>query len=255
MTGFRVVIPARYASTRLPGKPLADIGGRPMIQHVWARAIESGAEQIVVATDDKRVEDAARGFGADVCLTGRRHHSGTDRIAEVVDRYGWPDEAVVVNLQGDEPAMPPVLLQQVAGALAAHPDAAVATLAVPVHGRDELFDPNVVKVVADRNGYALYFSRAPIPWHRDSFPDRSGALPEGAGFWRHLGIYAYRVGFLRRFVTWPAADLETCEALEQLRALWRGERIHVGLARERPAAGVDTPDDLERVRRVLAQSG
>jgi 3-deoxy-manno-octulosonate cytidylyltransferase (CMP-KDO synthetase) len=146
-----------------------------------------------------------------------------------------------------------VLLRQVAGSLAEHPDAAIATLAVPVRGRDELFDPNVVKVVADRAGYALYFSRAPIPWHRGSFADPTGALPLGVAFWRHLGLYAYRAGFLRRFVGWPAAPVETCEALEQLRALWQGERIHVGLAAEIPGAGVDTPEDLERVRRLMGR--
>jgi 3-deoxy-manno-octulosonate cytidylyltransferase (CMP-KDO synthetase) len=251
VTAFRVVIPARYASTRLPGKPLVEIAGRPMLQHVWQRAVESGAGETVVATDDPRVEAAARAFGAEACLTSPSHQSGTDRIAEVAERYGWPDDAIVVNLQGDEPTMPPALLRQVAGSLAGHPDAAIATLAVPVLGRDELFDPNVVKVVADRAGYALYFSRAPIPWHRGSFPDPTGALPPGVAFWRHLGLYAYRAGFLRRFVGWPPAPVETCEALEQLRALWQGERIHVGLAAEAPGAGVDTPEDLERVRRLL----
>lgn len=251
MTAFRVVIPARYASTRLPGKPLAEIAGRPMLQHVWQRAVESGAGEIVIATDDARVEAAARAFDAAVCLTSPSHRSGTDRIAEVAERYGWPDDAIVVNLQGDEPTMPPALLRQVAEALATHPDAAIATLAVPVQGRTELFDPNVVKVVADRAGYALYFSRAPIPWHRDTFPAATGRLPAGVTFWRHLGIYAYRVGFLRRFVAWQPAPVEACEALEQLRALWQGERIHVGLAAEIPGAGVDTPEDLERVRRLL----
>ena len=251
MAGFRVVIPARYASTRLPGKPLADIGGCPMIEHVWRRAAESGAEQIVVATDDARVEAAASRFGADVCLTRSDHQSGTDRIAEVADRYAWPDAAIVVNLQGDEPTMPPGLLRQVAGLLASHPGASIATLAVTIRDREELFDPNVVKVVTARQGHALYFSRAPIPWHRGSFPSREGELPAGAAFWRHLGIYAYRVGFLRRFVTWPAAGMEECEALEQLRALWQGERIQVALADEAPAGGVDTPEDLERVRGLL----
>jgi 3-deoxy-manno-octulosonate cytidylyltransferase (CMP-KDO synthetase) len=252
MSRFRVVIPARYASTRLPGKPLADIGGRPMIEHVWRRAVESGADQVVVATDDVRVEAAARRFGAEVCLTRADHQSGTDRIAEVADRHGWPEGAVVVNLQGDEPTMPPALLRQVAGALAVHAGAAMATLAVPIRERAELFDPNAVKVVTDRHGYALYFSRAPLPWHRASFPGTQGAMPDGVPYWRHLGLYAYRVGFLRRYVTWDPAPIEECEALEQLRALWQGERIHVGLASETPGSGVDTPEDLERVRRVLA---
>lgn len=252
MTGFRVVIPARYASTRLPGKPLADIGGRPMIEHVWRRAVESGAEQVVVATDDARVEAAVRRFGGDVCLTRLDHQSGTDRIAEVADRHAWPEAAIVVNLQGDEPTMPPGLLRQVAAALASHPAASIATLAVPIQDRAELFDPNAVKVVVDRHGYALYFSRAPVPWHRGSFPRIEGGLPDGVPYLRHLGVYAYRVGFLRRFVTWPPAAIEECEALEQLRALWQGERIQVGVAREAPGAGVDTPEDLERARRALA---
>lgn len=251
MSDFRVVIPARYASTRLPGKPLAEIAGRPMLQHVWQRAVESGAREIVIATDDARVDAAAMAFGGTVCLTSLSHQSGTDRIAEVADRFGWPDDAIVVNLQGDEPTMPPGLLRQVAESLATHRDAAIATLAVPVRVRDELFDPNVVKVVADAAGYALYFSRAPIPWHRDSFAVATGALPPGVAFWRHLGVYAYRAGFLRRFTGWPPAPVETCEALEQLRALWQGERIHVGLAVEMPGGGVDTPEDLERVRRLL----
>ena len=251
MAGFRVVIPARYASTRLPGKPLADIGGRPMIEHVWRRARESGAEQVVIATDDVRIEEAARGFGADVCLTRPDHQSGTDRIAEVAERRAWPDATIVVNLQGDEPSMPAGLLRQVAGILASHPGAAIATLAVAIRNRGDLFDPNVVKVVADRHGHALYFSRAPIPWHRASFPGREGELPAGPAFWRHLGIYAYRAGFLRRFVGFTPAAVEECEALEQLRALWEGERIQVALASAAPGAGVDTPEDLERVRRLL----
>ncbi|MCU0767462.1 MAG: 3-deoxy-manno-octulosonate cytidylyltransferase [Gammaproteobacteria bacterium] len=250
MSGFNVVIPARYASTRLPGKPLADIAGKPMIWHVWERAVASGATRVVVATDDARVEAAARAFGADVLVTRADHRSGTDRIAEVAERLGWADDAIVVNLQGDEPTMPPALLRQVAADLAAHPDAAMATLGVPITGRDELFDPNVVKAVVDGRGWALYFSRAPIPWHRDSFP-AARVLPAGVDFVRHLGLYAYRVGFLRAFVAWPAAPLEQCESLEQLRALWHGARIRLGLACEAPGPGVDTPADLDAVRRSL----
>ena len=251
MAGFHVVIPARYGSTRLPGKPLADIAGKPMIRHVWERAVASGATRVVVATDDARVEAAGRDFGAEVLVTRADHRSGTDRIAEVAERLGWADDTVVVNLQGDEPTMPPALLRQVAADLAAHPDAAMATLGVPITGRDELFDPNVVKAVVDGMGWALYFSRAPIPWHRDSFPT-ARALPPGVGFVRHLGLYAYRAGFLRAFVAWPAAPLEQCEALEQLRALWHGARIRLGLACEAPGPGVDTPGDLDAVRRSLA---
>lgn len=251
MGGFNVVVPARYASTRLPAKPLADIGGKAMIRHVWERAVESGAASVVIATDDPRIEEVARRFGAAVCLTRTDHRSGTDRIAEVVDRLAWADDSIVVNLQGDEPTMPPALLRQVADDLTAHPGAAMATLGVPLTARDQLFDPNVVKVVADREGWALYFSRAPIPWHRDSFP-RADALPAEFAFVRHLGLYAYRAGFLRQFVRWPPAPLETCESLEQLRALWHGARIRLGIARQAPGPGVDTPEDLERVRRALS---
>jgi 3-deoxy-manno-octulosonate cytidylyltransferase (CMP-KDO synthetase) len=247
MAGFAVVIPARYASTRLPGKPLADIGGRPMIRHVWDRAIESGADRVVIATDDARIVAAAGAFGAEVCLTRADHRSGTDRIAEVADRLGWADDAIVVNLQGDEPAMPPALLRQVADDLAAHAEAALATLGVPIRDRAELFDPNVVKAVTDGAGWALYFSRAPIPWHRDSFPVAE-RLPAGVEYIRHLGLYAYRVGFLRRFVAWAPAPLETCESLEQLRALWHGARIRLGMAGATPGPGVDTAEDLERLR-------
>jgi 3-deoxy-manno-octulosonate cytidylyltransferase (CMP-KDO synthetase) len=251
MGGFNVVIPARFASTRLPGKPLADLAGRPMIEHVWRQAVASGAAAVVVATDDARIEAVARAFGAAVSLTRTDHRSGTDRIAEVAEQLAWADDAIVVNLQGDEPTMPPALLRQVAGELAAHPDAALATLGVPITCRDELFDPNVVKAVTDRDGWALYFSRAPIPWHRDSFPD-AVTLPPEVSFLRHLGLYAYRAGFLRQFVGWAPAPLEACESLEQLRALWHGARIRLAVACEAPGPGVDTPEDLERVRRSHA---
>jgi 3-deoxy-manno-octulosonate cytidylyltransferase (CMP-KDO synthetase) len=239
----------------LPAKPLADIGGWPMIRHVWERGIRSGAEEVVVACDDERIAQTARGFGAAVCLTSPHHRSGTDRITEVADTLGWSDDTLVVNLQGDEPTMPPALLRQAADALAAHADASVATLSVPVLERAELFDPNVVKVVTDRAGFALYFSRAPIPWHRDGFVQPGGALPPDVPFARHLGIYAYRCGLLRRFVTWPPAPLEVCESLEQLRVLWQGERVLVETACAQPGTGVDTPQDLERVRGELAGRG
>ena len=251
---FRVVIPARYASQRLPGKPLLDIGGRPMIAHVYQRARESNALEVVVATDDERIAAAARGFGAEVCLTSADHASGTDRIAEVARLRGWEDDAVIVNLQGDEPLMPPTLLRQVARALLEHPAAAMATLAAPLHENAQLFDPNTVKVVLDRDGYALYFSRATIPWHRDLY--RAGTAPEPGwreGVLRHLGIYAYRAGFLAGYASLPPSPLERIESLEQLRVLWNGGRIAVDVTVEAPPAGVDTADDLERVRAALAQ--
>lgn len=252
--GFRVVIPARYASTRLPGKPLLSIAGQPLIAHVIARARESGADEVVVATDDGRIAEACRDLRAEVVLTGAHHRSGSDRIAEVIDRRGWPDEAIVVNLQGDEPLMPGRLLDQVAAALVAHPEVGMATLAYPIEERATLFDPHVVKVVTDHGGYALYFSRAPIPWHRDGLLCADEGLPAGGHAFRHIGLYAYRAGFLRRFVTWGPSPLELVESLEQLRVLWHGGRIQVGLAAVAPGPGVDTPEDLHRAAGLLAGS-
>ena len=252
MSGYHVVIPARYASTRLPGKPLATLAGRPMIQHVHERAASGDAASVVVATDDARIADACRAFGAEVCLTRPDHPSGTDRIAEVIAHQGWPDDAIVVNLQGDEPLMPPRLLDQVAADLAAYPQASMATLATPLDDGGQVQDENVVKVVLDRAGFALYFSRAAIPWRRGSFVP--GGTPEPGwetGMLRHIGLYAYRAGFVREFVGLAPAPLEQIESLEQLRALWHGRRIHVSLATEPPPAGVDTPEDLARVEALL----
>ncbi len=246
--GFHVVIPARYGSSRLPGKPLLQIDGKPMVRHVCEQARESGAKQVVVATDDQRIVDAVDAFGGEVMLTSTEHRSGTDRIAEVAERMGWAADTVVVNLQGDEPAMPPELVHQVAEDMLAHGDADVTTLATPILDKPHLFDPHVVKVVTDRQGYALYFSRAPIPWHRDEFAKGADAVPQGVDFLRHIGLYAYRVGFLERFVEMPQAPIEAAESLEQLRVLWQGGRIHVSLAKMDPGHGVDTVDDLNRVR-------
>jgi 3-deoxy-manno-octulosonate cytidylyltransferase (CMP-KDO synthetase) len=253
--GFHVVIPARYGAVRLPGKPLIDIGGRPLIGHVWDRAKASGAADVVVATDDDRVADACRAFGADVELTSSEHASGSDRVAEVIARRGWSGNDIVVNLQGDEPCMPPALIDQVAADLASHGVAAMATLCAPIGDAKELFDPHAVKVVLDAEGFALYFSRAPMPWHRDEFLGSRARLPRGVLFLRHIGLYAYRADFLTRFVGWPAAPLELAEALEQLRVLWHGERIHVTLAGEPPGPGVDTPDDIARVKTWLGVRG
>lgn len=251
---FRVVIPARFASTRLPGKPLADIAGRPMIAHVWDRACASRATEVIIASDDERVLAAAAAFGADTERTSPDHPSGTDRIAEVAERRGWPDDCVVVNVQGDEPLLPEAVVDQVAANLMANPDAGMSTLAEPIRDRSRVFDPNVVKVVTRADGFALYFSRAPIPWDRATFID-AGSAAEVIGPWRrHLGIYAYRVGLLRRFVTWSPAALEEIEMLEQLRVLHAGIGIHVADACAPVPGGVDTPNDLERVRRLLAAS-
>lgn len=253
---FKVVIPARYASVRLPGKPLLKLAGKPMIEHVHARALESGASEVVIATDDGRIADAAAGFGAEVCMTRENHRSGSDRIAEVVEKMAWGKHDIVVNLQGDEPTMPAVLINQVASDMAAHEAAGVTTLCAPIQDKELLFDPHVVKVVTDSNGYALYFSRAPIPWHRDEFLDREKPLPTGTGFFRHIGLYAYRAGYLRQFVEWEHAPIEQAESLEQLRVLWHGGRIHVSQALVEPGHGVDTHDDLKRVEAQLsAQEG
>ncbi|UUD64777.1 3-deoxy-manno-octulosonate cytidylyltransferase [Pseudomonas seleniipraecipitans] len=248
---FTVVIPARYASTRLPGKPLQDIAGKPMIQHVWEQACKSSAGQVVVATDDARIVDACHGFGAQVILTRADHNSGTDRLAEVAAALGLAADAIVVNVQGDEPLVPPAIIDQVAANLAANPQAAIATLAEPISDVAALFNPNVVKVATDRNGLALTFSRAPLPWARDAFAADRDSLPADVPYRRHIGIYAYRAGFLQDFVAWGPCWLENTECLEQLRALWHGVRIHVADALEAPPAGVDTQEDLDRVRRLL----
>ncbi|NQD79523.1 3-deoxy-manno-octulosonate cytidylyltransferase [Pseudomonas sp. CrR14] len=248
---FTVVIPARYASTRLPGKPLQVIAGKPMIQHVWEQACKSSAGQVVVATDDARIVEACHGFGAQVILTRADHNSGTDRLAEVAAALGLAADAIVVNVQGDEPLVPPAIIDQVAANLAANPQAAIATLAEPISDVAALFNPNVVKVATDRNGLALTFSRAPLPWARDAFAADRDSLPADVPYRRHIGIYAYRAGFLQDFVAWGPCWLENTECLEQLRALWHGVRIHVADALEAPPAGVDTQEDLDRVRRLL----
>jgi 3-deoxy-manno-octulosonate cytidylyltransferase (CMP-KDO synthetase) len=244
---FKVVIPARFGSTRLPGKPLLEIAGKPLIQHVHERARESGAEEIVVATDDERIRDACRLFGADVALTRSGHLSGTDRAAEVIAERGWTRDTIVVNVQGDEPCMPAALIDQVARDLALHYRVGMATLAYPIEDTETLFDPHVVKVVTDAQGYALYFSRAPVPWHRDEFLGGRKSLPMSVGFLRHIGLYAYRAAFLKRFVGWEPAPLELAESLEQLRVLWHGEGIHVTRAGQEPGPGVDTASDVQRV--------
>ncbi len=248
---FTVIIPARYASTRLPGKPLAQIAGRPMIQHVYERAAASGAREVIVATDDPRIAEVVTAFGGRACMTATSHPSGSDRLAEVVSRLGFDDDALVVNLQGDEPLMPATLIRQVAQSLADHEAAAMSTLCEPIATAAELFDPNVVKVIMDQSGYALYFSRAVIPWDRDAFAVTTEALPEGSTHYRHIGLYAYRAGFIREYVRWPACELERMECLEQLRVLWHGRRIHVAVAREAPGPAVDTEADLRRVAQVL----
>lgn len=245
---FLVVIPARYASSRLPGKPLADIAGQSMIERVYRQAIKSGAERVVIATDDERVQQCCEAFGAEVCMTSPLHNSGTERLAEVVSLLGLADDTVVVNVQGDEPFIPPAIIRQVAENLATQNKARMATLSVPIEHADEVLNPNVVKVQTDKNGYALYFSRSVIPFDRDkAFHACLADI-----YRRHIGIYAYRAGFIKDYVRWPASQLEQIECLEQLRVLWQGESIHVATALESPAVGVDTPEDLERARLVAA---
>lgn len=249
--GVRVVIPARYASTRLPGKPMADIAGQPMIVRVAAAARRARSDGVWVAADDERIIAAVRQHGFEALMTRRDHASGTDRIAEVVDRLRWDDADIVVNVQGDEPLLEPSLVDAVADALRADPDAAMATAAHPLTVAEDFFNTNVVKVVRDSRGRALYFSRAPIPWDRDQFAGRRDVLPADLPAQRHIGIYAYRVGFLRRFGQLAVSPLERCESLEQLRALWHGYPIQIVSVEHPPAPGVDTQEDLERVRRVF----
>ncbi|WP_275554109.1 3-deoxy-manno-octulosonate cytidylyltransferase [Mixta sp. Marseille-Q2659] len=245
---FVAIIPARFASTRLPGKPLVDIHGKPMLVHVMERAIQSGAERVIVATDHPDVAAAVTAAGGEVCLTRPDHQSGTERLAEVVEQYQFSDETIIVNVQGDEPLIPPEIIRQVAHNLAGSV-AGMATLAVPITSAEEAFNPNAVKVVRDAQGYALYFSRATIPWDRERFAQSRDSI--GDSLLRHIGIYAYRAGFIRRYVSWEPSQLEQIELLEQLRVLWYGEKIHVDVAETTPAAGVDTAEDLARVRAVL----
>jgi len=240
---FFAVIPARYDSVRLPGKPLADIGGRPMIAWVYERACQSGATESLVATDDERVAQACAQIGAPVEMTSARHSTGTDRIAEVAQRRGWDDEQIVVNVQGDEPLIPPALIAQVASLAARDSDAAIATLMAPINSAEDRDNPNVAKVVVGKSGRALYFSRAPIPWPRE------GGVPTS---YRHIGLYAYRVRALREIAATEPCELERIERLEQLRALWLGLGIAVEQAVESPPGGVDTEDDLVAVREHVA---
>lgn len=241
---MHVIIPARYGSTRLRAKPLETFGGKRVIQHVYERALESGAESIIIATDDARIRDAAESFGARTCMTSPAHASGTDRIGEAVAKLGLGPDEIVVNLQGDEGGMPPGLIRQVAQVLAQHPAAAIATASYPIDDAAALIDPNVVKVVCDAQGYALYFSRAPIPWHRDA--ETRGSYNTR----QHIGLYAYRAGFITRFCAWPPSPLEKIEKLEQLRALWYGERIIVCESATKPGPHLETPADLELLRKL-----
>jgi len=248
---FKVVIPARFGSTRLEGKPLLLIAGKPMIAHVCERARESQAEEIIVATDDTRIFDTVSELGFNAILTSNTHESGTERIAEVATKCGWADDTIIVNLQGDEPLLPANYIRQVAHALAHQTEAGIATLAAKTYDADEIFNPNAVKVVLDKNGYALYFSRAPIPWNRAEFKIPPAPLSKSDACFRHIGLYAYTAGFLKKYCAWEVSPLEQIEALEQLRILWHGEKIMVQIVEKTPPAGVDTLEDLHRVEAYL----
>jgi 3-deoxy-manno-octulosonate cytidylyltransferase (CMP-KDO synthetase) len=239
-----LVIPARFGSTRLPGKPLRLIAGKPMIEHVYDRAMASNVKTIIIATEDEKIAACCRKFGATVCMTSAKHETGSDRLAEVAKIYDWADDTIVVNLQGDEPLTPTENLDQVATNLAKYPHVAMATLATPIVVSEQITDPNVVKVVIDKKGMALYFSRATIPFLRDAGDSEGYAL-------RHIGIYAYRAAYLKSFSDRPSCQLEDLEKLEQLRAMWHGERIHVGIAAVVPGHGVDTEEDLIAVEKVI----
>ena len=252
---FAVLIPARLASTRLPDKPLADIAGLPMVVRVAQRALQSSAERVVVAADDARIVDACKAHGVQALLTRTDHASGSDRLAEACAQLGLVDDAIVVNVQGDEPLIDPALIDAVAHTLASHPDASMSTAAHAIESIDDFLNPNVVKAVLDAQGNALYFSRAPIPWWRDGFAKGGppSVLPAPAPL-RHIGIYGYRAGFVRQFPSLPPAPVEATEALEQLRALWHGHRIAVHVSAHAPGPGIDTPEDLQRVRALLSDA-
>ena len=251
---FVVIIPARYESSRLPGKVLADIAGKPMIQWVVEKAKSSGASKVIVATDNDKVALAVEGFGGEVCRTRADHQSGTERLAEVVELYQFSPDQVIVNVQGDEPFIPPENISQVAHNLASQSKARMSTLSMTIDDVDEALNPNAVKVLCDKDGYALYFSRATIPYDRNRFLNKGSITEIGKFYQRHIGIYAYRAGFISDYVTWPASQLEQVESLEQLRVLWQGEKIHVDVAQTRlPVEGVDTPEDLEKAK-IFAQT-
>ncbi len=249
MDDFIVIIPARYGSTRFPGKPLVDINGKPMIQHVYERALEAGAKDVIVATDDGRIADVVEGFNGNYCMTGVEHESGTERLAEVIQREAISGKRVVVNVQGDEPFIPAANIRQVAENLAENPAAKMATLSTPITDVEEVFNPNAVKVVTDKNGLALYFSRCGMPYDRDRFMGKEVDNIESIGeyYHRHIGIYAYRAEFVKQYIRMAPSPLEQIESLEQLRVLWHGENIHVETAVKPPPVGIDTPEDLAKL--------
>lgn len=253
MNQYKIVIPARFASSRLPGKPLINLAGKPMIQHVYERAQNSGVTDIVIATDDDRIAQAAQSFDAEVIMTSPAHENGTERIAEVARIKGWLPETVVVNLQGDEPLIPQSLVALTAQGLIDHPEAGMSSICTPIASADDAFNPNVVKVVLNKDNFALYFSRASIPWDRDAYKDGLAQPTQKMPVYRHIGMYGYRVSFLQQYSSMQPCALEQTESLEQLRALWYGVKIHMGIIDKAPAHGVDTLEDAQRVENLLKQ--
>lgn len=249
---FIVIIPARFESSRLMGKPLKLIHGKPMIEWTWNQAQKAAAKRVVIATESLQVQQVCEAFGAEVCLTSARHQSGTERIAEVIELLGVSDDEIIVNVQGDEPMLPPELIQQVAAGLEQHPQTNMATLCEPILDVETVFDPHAVKVIRNAQNNALNFTRAPMPWSRDTFSQTPKTLPRNWDYKRHIGLYAYRAGFVKRYVAWPECALEWVERLEQLRVLWHGEDILVLDALMEAGVGVDTDEDLQKVRRLLA---
>ncbi len=249
---FIVIIPARFESSRLPGKPLKAINGKPMIEWTWQQVQRSGAVRTIIATESTEVQRVCEAFGAEVCLTGDQHQSGTERIAEVIEKVGLQDDDIIVNVQGDEPMLPPMLMHQVAEGLQLNPAIPMATLCEPIDCIETVFDPHAVKVSRNIHNLAINFSRAPLPWSRDTFLEDAKSLPENWHYKRHIGLYAYRAGFVKQYVTWPECELEQVEKLEQLRVLWHGEAILVLDALCDAGVGVDTLEDLEAVRTLLA---
>lgn len=251
MSTFKIVIPARFASSRLPGKPLISLAGKPMIQHVYERALATGVEDIVIATDDERIEQAAKNFGAQVVMTSPKHENGTERIAEVARIKNWSADSVIVNLQGDEPLIPKSLIELTAKGLLENPEAGMSSICTPIHCDADAFNPNVVKVVLNKDNFALYFSRASIPWDRDAYKNNQSHKTEKMPVYRHIGMYGYRVSFLQQYSAMQPCVLESTEALEQLRALWYGVKIHMGVIDQAPGHGVDTLEDAQRVEILL----
>lgn len=251
MSDYKIVIPARYASSRLPGKPLIDLAGKPMVQHVYERALEAGVSEVLVATDDERIRAAVEGFGGRVIMTSPDHENGTERIAEVALAMGWDDDTVIVNLQGDEPLIPKSLIEQTADGLLQNPDAGMSSVCTPITTAHDAFDPNVVKVVLNKRSFALYFSRASIPWDRDLYKVSREQVTGRMAVYRHIGMYGYRVSFLKAYGSMETCTLEQTESLEQLRALWYGVGIHMTVIDQAPGHGIDTPDDVARVTALL----